>query len=69
MLDDSLPYNTELFASERTEKISATLSQVGLLMDHKHYNPHMFSKGQLQHVGGSRALNLGPRGVELDEPV
>ncbi|MDN3390847.1 ATP-binding cassette domain-containing protein [Pseudoalteromonas sp. APC 3691] len=69
MLDDCLQYNTELDASERAEKIDATLSKVGLLIDHKHYYPHMFSVGQLQRVAFSRALILDPKVIVLDEAV
>ena len=69
MLDDCLQYNTELDASERAEKIDATLSKVGLLIDHKHYYPHMFSVGQLQRVASSRALILDPKVIVLDEAV
>ena len=67
MLDDCLQYNTDSDQLARQEKIDATLSKVGLLIDHQHYYPHMFSVGQLQRVALARALILDPKVVVLDE--
>ncbi|MCK8106018.1 ATP-binding cassette domain-containing protein [Pseudoalteromonas sp. 2CM41L] len=69
MLDDCLQYNTDSDQLARQEKIDATLSKVGLLIDHQHYYPHMFSVGQLQRVALARALILDPIVVVLDEAL
>ena len=69
MLDDCLQYNTDSDQLARQEKIDATLSKVGLLIDHQHYYPHMFSVGQLQRVALARALILDPKAVGLDEAL
>ena len=44
LLDEPLTLNTDLDENERYHLIRTTLHKVGLLGDHMHFYPHMFSQ-------------------------
>jgi peptide/nickel transport system ATP-binding protein len=54
---------------ERTERVKALLSAVGLDVRHLRRYPHSFSGGQRQRIGIARSLALGPEMLICDEPV
>ncbi|HXP95490.1 MAG TPA: ABC transporter ATP-binding protein [Telmatospirillum sp.] len=57
-----------LKASERRERVTAVLEQVGLI-DQRHHRPNQLSGGQRQRVAIARALVKAPEIVLADEPT
>ena len=55
--------------TEREEKVSAALSEVGLLPEFASRFPHEFSGGQRQRIGISRSLIMEPEFIIADEPI
>ncbi len=68
ILEEPLILNTKLSHKQRRVRIEQTLSQVGLMDDHKFFYRHMLSDGQKQRVALARALILNPKIIVADEP-
>ena len=61
--------NPELSGTERRDRVSRALDEVGLETYFQDRYPHEFSGGQRQRIAIARAMVLQPKFVMLDEPT